>query len=114
MLFGPRSPEMSQCPSVVLIDILNTFPDIVLLSEQVASFIFMFKLLNVSNYSLEFVCNLLINSKWECHPTLETYYNIPEWLRPTPIQLRIPHPAWMDRIPWYVRRALSMNLFVNE
>jgi hypothetical protein len=51
MLFGPRSPEMSQCPSVVLIDILNTFPDIVLLSEQVASFIFMFKLLNVSNYS---------------------------------------------------------------
>ena len=38
---------------MVLIDIISTFPDIMCLSEQVASFIFMYKLLHVSIYSLQ-------------------------------------------------------------
>lgn len=47
LLYRPRPSVLSQCASVVLTDILSTFPDIMSLSEQVASFIFMYKLLQV-------------------------------------------------------------------
>jgi hypothetical protein len=54
----------------VLIDILSTFPDIMRLAELVASFIFMFKLLEVSIYRSQ-TCVVSTNGfrvEVSCHP----------------------------------------------
>ncbi|CAK7202851.1 hypothetical protein SEUCBS139899_005578 [Sporothrix eucalyptigena] len=73
-------------------DVLRAFTDIATLPEQVGGLYLMFRLLN-----------------WRVFPTKETYREIPEWLRPIPLQLRIPHPAWMDAIPWPRVRALLVS-----
>lgn len=48
LLCRPPFPQQKRCASVVVLDILNTYPDIVSLTELAASFIFMFKYLSVS------------------------------------------------------------------
>lgn len=52
---------------------------------------------------------LFPSRQWRVFPTRESYREIPEWLRPIPLQLRIPHPAWMDAIPWPRVRALLVS-----
>ncbi|CAK7231308.1 mitochondrial inner membrane protein required for protein import [Sporothrix bragantina] len=73
-------------------DVLRAFTDIATLPEQVGGLYLMSRLLN-----------------WRVYPTQKTYREVPEWLRPIPIQLRIPHPAWMDAIPWPRVRAVLVN-----
>ncbi|OCL01880.1 hypothetical protein AOQ84DRAFT_328306 [Glonium stellatum] len=38
--------------------------------------------------------------RWQISPTRENYERLPEWVRPLPSQNTIPHPLWMDYIPW--------------
>ncbi|EON61493.1 hypothetical protein W97_00708 [Coniosporium apollinis CBS 100218] len=38
--------------------------------------------------------------RWRIIPTLEHYENVPECMRPTPVQILVPHPAWIDFLPW--------------
>lgn len=69
--------------SKVFTDILRTFPDISRLPEQVAIVFIMFLFM-----------------RWQIDPTQENYDRLPDWIQPKPSQLVVPHPAWMDHIPW--------------
>ncbi|KAF1949868.1 hypothetical protein CC80DRAFT_483743 [Byssothecium circinans] len=64
-------------------DIIRTFPDICGLPEQVAIIYIMFLVM-----------------RWLVDPTRENYERLPDWVQPRPSQLFIPHPFWMDYIPW--------------
>jgi len=71
--------------SVVILDILSKFPDLHEMPEMIGSYWTMFLL-----------------ARWQLAPTQELYDTMPEWLRPTQLQIERPHPAWVDRVPWYV------------
>jgi hypothetical protein len=38
--------------------------------------------------------------QWQISPNYETYQKLHEWQAPRPLQLMVPHPAWMDFPPW--------------
>jgi len=38
--------------------------------------------------------------RWQISPTLEHYRAIPDCMKPTPVQTMVPHPAWIDYVPW--------------
>lgn len=104
LLCQPRPPHQKRCLTVVILDVLNAYPDVVSVTEVVASFINMYRMLNVGISQLGRILKhqfLLTPFQWQCQPTLENYKEVPEWLRPTPVQLRVPHHSWIDRIPWY-------------
>ena len=69
--------------SHVVADVMKTYAEIGTPPKQVGCFYYMAKLL-----------------AWLILRTKETYEKMPAWLRPVPIQLEQPHPAWIDRIPW--------------
>lgn len=64
-------------------DILRTFPDICGLPEQTAIVFIMFILM-----------------RWQIEPTQENYDRIPDWMSPRASQLFVPHPCWVDHLPW--------------
>ncbi|KAF2495878.1 hypothetical protein BU16DRAFT_359558 [Lophium mytilinum] len=37
---------------------------------------------------------------WAIVPSEKNYQAMPPWMRPTPTQIIVPHPAWIDMIPW--------------
>ena len=38
--------------------------------------------------------------RWQVNPSEATYYSLPEWQRPLPSQLFVPHPPWVDMFIW--------------
>ncbi|KAK4969248.1 hypothetical protein LTR66_011726 [Elasticomyces elasticus] len=40
--------------------------------------------------------NAFLIMSWQISPTAETYAKMPDWSKPTPSQLFIPHPIWVD------------------
>lgn len=54
-----------------------------LVPERLASFVAMYRLV-----------------QWHVSLSYEAYKRLYEWQRPLPVQLSIPHPAWMDFPPW--------------
>jgi len=38
--------------------------------------------------------------RWQISPTENNYESLPDWLRPTEVQLATEHPAWIDLVPW--------------
>jgi Domain of unknown function (DUF3425) len=85
IMLNPKTRHTPHLLSKVFTDILNTFPDLNKLPEQVAVVFIMFLVM-----------------RWQVEPTKENYDRIPEWVRPRPEQLFISHPHWLDYIPWYV------------
>ncbi|KAF1999872.1 hypothetical protein P154DRAFT_394602, partial [Amniculicola lignicola CBS 123094] len=69
--------------SKLFTDILKTFPDICGLPEQVAVVFIMFLLM-----------------RWQIEPTQENYDRLPDWVTPRASQLFVPHPCWVDHLPW--------------
>ncbi|OAX84419.1 hypothetical protein ACJ72_01225 [Emergomyces africanus] len=82
-LLNPSKSEYSHPLSKVFTDILSKFPGISNLPEQVAVLYAMFLLM-----------------RWQIYPTQQNYDRLPEWLTPRTSQIMIPHPAWMDYLPW--------------
>ncbi|PGH14590.1 hypothetical protein AJ79_02925 [Helicocarpus griseus UAMH5409] len=82
-LLNPAKSAYSHPLSKVFTDILGTFPGINKLPEQVAVLYVMFLLM-----------------RWQIYPTQQNYDRLPEWLTPRTSQIMIPHPAWMDYLPW--------------
>lgn len=80
-LLNPEKSTYSHPVSKVFTDILRTFPDISSLPDQVGILYLMFLLM-----------------RWQIFPTQENYDRMPDWLKPRPIQLLTPHPAWIDYI----------------
>ncbi|OAA57619.1 hypothetical protein SPI_07278 [Niveomyces insectorum RCEF 264] len=69
--------------SDVVGDIVRSYFEIDILPKQVAVFYIM--------------CSLL---KWMVLLDKPSWDLLPLWLRPTRDQIRVPHSAWIDRIPW--------------
>ncbi|OJD14543.1 hypothetical protein AJ78_05124 [Emergomyces pasteurianus Ep9510] len=82
-LLNPAKSAYSHPLSKVFTDILSKFPGISNLPEQVAVLYTMFLLM-----------------RWQIYPTQQNYDRLPEWLSPRTSQIIIPHPAWMDYLPW--------------
>jgi hypothetical protein len=70
--------------SKLFTDILRTFPDICTLPEKVAVVFIMFLVM-----------------RWHIDPTQENYDLLPDWVTPRASQLFVPHPHWMNYVPWY-------------
>ncbi|ORY69035.1 uncharacterized protein BCR38DRAFT_455818 [Pseudomassariella vexata] len=49
---------------------------------------------------LAFFYLMCLTMTWQVSPTKENYMSMPTWLRPTVAQITIPHPVWIDNIPW--------------
>lgn len=43
---------------------------------------------------------ILILNQWFIHKSADHYREVPDWLKPTSIQLQMPHEMWIDLIPW--------------
>ncbi|KAH7139307.1 hypothetical protein B0J11DRAFT_40519 [Dendryphion nanum] len=69
--------------SKLFTDILRTFPDICGIPEQVAIVFIMFLIM-----------------RWQIEPSQENYDRLPDWVTPRASQLFVPHPVWVDHIPW--------------
>lgn len=93
-LLNPERSIYSHPVSKVFTDILSTFPDLSALPEQVAVLYIMFLIM-----------------RWQICPTQETYNRLPEWITPRPSQLLIPHPAWVDHLPWPRMRDRMVHLY---
>ncbi|UPX20557.1 uncharacterized protein EKO05_0010785 [Ascochyta rabiei] len=48
--------------------------------------------------------------RWMISPSPETYELMPEWLRPTPNQLFMPHINMLDYVPWPAFRELAVQI----
>jgi hypothetical protein len=64
-------------------DILATFPDINTPVEKIAVAYVMFLIM-----------------RWHISPTAEHFERMPTWVRPTTWQITMPHPIWLDHLPW--------------
>ncbi|KAF2281082.1 uncharacterized protein EI97DRAFT_438484 [Westerdykella ornata] len=82
-LVYPRRQVESHPLSKLFTDIIRTFPDISGLPEQVAVVYVMFLVM-----------------RWQIEPTQENYERLPDWVTPRPSQLFIPHPYWINHLPW--------------
>lgn len=82
-LLNPDRAAQAHPLSQVFTNILTKFPNLSNLPEQVAVLYIMFLLM-----------------RWHVAPTQENFDRVPEWIRPTKSQVEIPHPAWIDYLPW--------------
>jgi len=58
------------------------------------------------------MCNYV---RWLLNPCQRTFEQMPTFLHPTGTQLSIPHPIWMDIVPWpEVRDLLITNLGTSD
>jgi hypothetical protein len=48
--------------------------------------------------------------RWMIFPSPETYHTLPEWLRPSPNQLFMPHISAVDFIVWPTLRELVVQI----
>ena len=49
--------------------------------------------------------------RWLVNPTEQSFSQLPSFLHPTPIQKTVPHPAWIDTVPWpQARDQIILNL----
>ncbi|KAK7742236.1 hypothetical protein SLS62_010755 [Diatrype stigma] len=107
-IVGPRYPSVSSLlnpatsayvhpMSKVFADILATFPGLCTLPEKVAVLYFMF-----------------LNMRWWINPSQETFDLLPAWARPVPAQLSLPHPPWIDHVPFPEMRAKLAREYNNS
>jgi len=82
-LLNPTVARYSHPLSRVLTDVLKAFPDLSGLPERVATLYTMFSLL-----------------RWQIDPTPENFERVPEYMLPCGSQLTVPHPAWIDHVPF--------------
>ncbi|KAI0096530.1 hypothetical protein F4814DRAFT_434986 [Daldinia grandis] len=90
-LLNPASSVFSHPLSKVFTDILAAFPGISTLPERVAVLYYMFLVM-----------------RWQVSPTQENYDLLPPFALPTPAQLQVAHPTWIDHLPFpHMREKLA-------
>ncbi|KAI0449822.1 hypothetical protein F5B21DRAFT_508812 [Xylaria acuta] len=92
-LLNPENGPHSHPVSKVLTDILSKFSALCGIPERVAVLYVMFRIM-----------------RWHISPTLENFELLPPFSQPLDVQYSIPHPAWIDYIPWPAMR----KKFVHE
>ncbi|KAK4930620.1 hypothetical protein LTR28_011638 [Elasticomyces elasticus] len=53
--------------------------------------------------------NAFLIMRWQICPTAETYAKLPDWSKPTPSQLFIPHPIWVDYLVFPGLRDICLS-----
>lgn len=90
--------------SRIVMDIIQAYSGFSGLPEKVAASYTMYQFMNVSPSNSRnpatIVSLMTLRTKWRLWPQASTFAMMPVWMHPIPIQLRVPHPAWMDRVPW--------------
>ncbi|OOF91817.1 hypothetical protein ASPCADRAFT_56746, partial [Aspergillus carbonarius ITEM 5010] len=81
-LLDPTADPTSHSISQVMAEVLTTFPH-VKLPEKLA-----------------FMYLMHLTTRWQVSPNMDSYSRLPVWLRPTVMQITVPHAAWIDNIPW--------------
>lgn len=79
----PERVTESHVLSKLFTDIIQTFPDVHRLPEQVAVVFIMFLIM-----------------RWQIEPTQKNYDRLPDWATPRASQLFVPHPDWINHLPW--------------
>lgn len=49
---------------------------------------------------ISILMNLFTYLRWLIQPSFDNYHAMPEFMRPTEAQVRVPHPIWVDVVPW--------------
>jgi hypothetical protein len=53
--------------------------------------------------------------RWLVNPTEQSFAQLPQFLRPTAVQKTVPHPAWIDTVPWpEARNRIILNLHIFD
>ncbi|KAJ3577265.1 hypothetical protein NPX13_g3303 [Xylaria arbuscula] len=91
-LLNPVKGQWSHPVSKVFTDVLSKFSALCRVPEKVAVLYVMFTIM-----------------RWHISPTQETYNLIPEFARPLDIQFSMPHPAWIDYLPFPAMRELFVR-----
>ncbi|KAI0485684.1 hypothetical protein F4859DRAFT_511878 [Xylaria cf. heliscus] len=87
---GPHSHPVSK----LFTDILSKFSALCRIPERVAVLYVMFQIM-----------------RWHISPTLENFKLIPSFSQPLDVQYTIPHPAWVDYLPWPAMRKKFVEEF---
>ncbi|KAI0518424.1 hypothetical protein F5B22DRAFT_61482 [Xylaria bambusicola] len=95
-LLNPVEGTWSHPVSKVFTDILATFPGICTVPEKVAVLYVMFVIM-----------------RWHISPTEDNFKLIPEFARPLEVQYTIPHPAWLDYLPFPGLRELFIRNYTS-
>lgn len=93
-LLNPATSAYSHPLSKLFTDVLSAFPDISRLPERIAIVYIMFLLM-----------------RWQISPTRENYERLPDWMLPGQAQLEVPHPAWIDHIPFPAMRERLVRIY---
>ncbi|KAI1480424.1 hypothetical protein K445DRAFT_322102 [Daldinia sp. EC12] len=97
-LLNPANSVFSHPLSKVFTDILAAFPGMSGLPERVAVLYYMFLVM-----------------RWQVSPTQENYDLLPHFAHPTPAQLQVTHPAWIDHLPFpHMREKLAKEYNPTE
>lgn len=101
-LLDPNPYQRADTISHIATDIVKTYTEIDTLPKQVAILYIINKLLTVSFLFIpeRYLASDKVSYQWLIMRGEDSYNNMPAWLRPKTIQIQIPHPAWIDRIPW--------------
>jgi len=79
----PNMPNNGSMITTLLMDILRTYSLIRGPPEKICC-----------------LMNMLTILRWYISPTLDNYNAMPEYVRPVEAQVRVPHPIWVDMLPW--------------
>lgn len=93
-LLNPATSVYSHPLSKVFTDILKTFPAICKLPEKIAVLYVMFMIM-----------------RWQISPSEENYELAPPFARPVEAQFTVPHPAWIDHIPFPAMREKLVRTY---
>lgn len=105
-LVGGNIAEFEERPFPSIPSLLNPIDEVVtspVTSTIVTNVINVMTVPNVeSNLPEQIGCLYFMSSifRWLISPTEANFYSMPSWLRPTPAQLAVPHPMWIDCIIW--------------
>ncbi|KAI1745587.1 hypothetical protein F4680DRAFT_402724 [Xylaria scruposa] len=86
-LLNPENRTYCHPVSQVLTDILSKFSALCRLPERIAVLYAMYRIM-----------------RWHINPTPENFELLPSFLQPLDIQYSMPHPAWVDYLPWPAMR----------
>ena len=101
-LLDPNPYQRADAISHIVTDIVKTYTEIHTLPKQATILYIINNLLTVR---FLFIPERHLTSdkmlyQWLITRSEDSYNNMLAWLRPKAIQIQIPRPAWIDRIPW--------------
>ncbi|KAM0207699.1 hypothetical protein ACHAPQ_006589 [Fusarium lateritium] len=87
-------------PSVAALFDKNEYENAPMISKWAVQFIYSARRQDYAFTSMAAVWVVWIVMRWQINPTPETYAEMPDWIRPTELQVFVPHIDMLDCISW--------------